>query len=92
MRNEALSWACRYDYDDCVADSLRLFEQWMAQPESEVLPTDLKKTVTCVAVRKIGEPAWEFAKSQLQMAILQSEKLDLLAGMACSTNATLLST
>lgn len=92
MRNEAIRWACRYDHEECIGNSLKMFQQWMAEPDSQIVPPNLKRTVTCVAVQNIGESAWEFAKSQLEKATQQQEKLDLLAGMTCSTNTTLLST
>lgn len=92
MRHEALRWACRYDHEDCLMNSVKMFQEWMANPDSKIVPTNLKRIVTCAAVRQLDEPAWEFAKTQVDKSTLQSEKLDLLAGMACSTNPTLLST
>ena len=57
-----------------------------------IIPTHLKRTVTCTVIRgQLGDTAWEFALSQFYRSNSYGEKIDLLYGMTCSTNSTLLS-
>ena len=92
LRPEAVKWACHWEHDDCVNNSLILFKQWMTTPDADLVPADLKRAVTCTAIRRTGYDEWQFAWTKFQESNIHTEKIDLLTGMACSTNTTLLST
>lgn len=48
--------------------------------------------MACTAIRELGPEAWESAKNRaIVLDIHDREKSDLLAGMACSTDPSLLS-
>lgn len=92
LRVEAVKWACYWNHNDCLNKSIALYKKWMTQPDTKIVPADLKRTITCTAVRNLGVPEWQFAWTKFQESNIHTEKSDLLSGMGCSTNATLLIT
>ena len=93
LRSEAVKWACNWKMEDCVNNSLVAYQNWMARPNDVgVVPADLKRTITCTAVHHLNLPEWEFAWTKFQESNIHTEKSDLLMGMSCSRNLSLLST
>lgn len=92
LRSEAVKWTCQWNQPDCLNNSLTIYKTWMKQPNDSIVPADLKRVITCTAVRNIGFSAWEFAWAKFQQSNIHTEKSDLLSGMGCSTNTSLLST
>ena len=92
LLSESTKWACHWDQKDCVSNALVVYREWMTRPnEPEVVPADLKRVITCTAVRHLNWPEWQFAWTKFQESNIQTEKSDLLNGMACTTNTSLLS-
>jgi aminopeptidase N len=94
LLSEATKWACRWDQKDCVEMALVVYREWMARPNDPevIVPADLKRVITCTAVRHLNWTEWQFAWTKFQESNIQTEKSDLLNGMACTTNTSLLST
>jgi aminopeptidase N len=74
--------------------ALVVYREWMARPNDPevIVPADLKRVITCTAVRHLNWTEWQFAWTKFQESNIQTEKSDLLNGMACTTNTSLLST
>lgn len=94
LLSEATKWACHWNQTDCVENALSVYRDWMAQSNDSavIIPADLKRVITCTAIRHLNLPEWEFAWKKFQQSNIHSEKGDLLAGMACTTNTSLIST
>lgn len=92
--SEATKWACQWNQTDCVEYALSVYRNWMAQlnDSAVIVPADLKRVITCTAIRHLNLSEWQFAWKKFQESNIHSEKDDLLAGMACTTNTSLLST
>ncbi|XP_046554047.1 aminopeptidase N-like [Haliotis rubra] len=82
--SQMASLACRHELPGCVQFAQEQFEQWMGNPENNLIHPDLQSTVYCTAVRHGGHGEWEFAYTQLQAAESSSEKSRLRGALACS--------
>lgn len=91
-RVKVLKWACRLDHQDCVAQSVNLFKQWMMNPKSKsIISPNLKDVVYCTAIAAGGKKEWEFAWSQYLASNVGSEKSKLLTALGCSKKIWILS-
>ncbi|XP_064115925.1 aminopeptidase N-like [Macrobrachium nipponense] len=90
-RQQALSWACMLEYQDCLNKSVELYHTWMAHPEnSSVVSPNLKSMVYCRGIQEGGEKEWLFAWQQYAHSNVGSEKEQLLSAMGCTRNQHLL--
>ncbi|XP_071539736.1 aminopeptidase N-like isoform X8 [Panulirus ornatus] len=91
-RVEALSWACNLDYQDCVHNSVSLFQQWMDNPANRsIISPNLMTTVCCTAIAAGGEEEWNFAWNQYLTSNVGAEKNKLLVALGCSREIWILS-
>ncbi|XP_069952146.1 aminopeptidase N [Cherax quadricarinatus] len=88
----ALSNACHLDYEDCVQNSVSLFQQWMQNPSnSSIVSPNLKRTVYCTAIAAGGEEEWNFGWNQYLASNVGSEKSTLLYALGCTKEIWILS-
>ncbi|KAK7075491.1 hypothetical protein SK128_020460 [Halocaridina rubra] len=81
----ALTWTCELGYEDCIANSVALYHQWMANPtNTSIISPNLKSTVYCTAIADGGEVEWDFAWNQYLSSNVASERVVLLNAMGCS--------
>ncbi|XP_063609327.1 LOW QUALITY PROTEIN: aminopeptidase N-like [Penaeus indicus] len=91
-RKIAVNWACKLGHKDCLDKALTLYRQWMANPDNtSLISPNLKWTVYCRAIDEGGEAEWDFAWDQYLRTNVASEKTLLLAAMACTREAWILS-
>ncbi|XP_037798461.1 aminopeptidase N-like [Penaeus monodon] len=91
-RKIAVNWACKLGHKDCLGKALTLYKQWMANPDNtSLISPNLKWTVYCRAIEEGGEAEWDFAWDQYLRTNVASEKTLLLAAMACTKEAWILS-
>lgn len=84
-RVKALRWACRLQLQDCVDNSVKLFNQWMQNPSNEsIVSPNLRSTVYCTAVAAGDIQQWQFAWNQYLTSNVGSEKATLLTALGCT--------
>ncbi|XP_069173006.1 LOW QUALITY PROTEIN: uncharacterized protein [Procambarus clarkii] len=88
----ALSGACSLEYQDCVDNSVSLFQEWMLNPSNNsIVSANLKGTVYCTAIAAGGEEEWNFAWGQYLASNLGSDKATLLSALGCTKQIWILS-
>nr|XP_045584294.1 uncharacterized protein LOC123746672 [Procambarus clarkii] len=88
----ALSGACSLEYQDCVDNSVSLFQEWMLNPtNNSIVSANLKGTVYCTAIAAGGEEEWNFAWGQYLASNLGSDKATLLSALGCTKQIWILS-
>ncbi|XP_069952147.1 aminopeptidase N [Cherax quadricarinatus] len=88
----ALSNACHLDYQDCVQNSVSLFQKWMQNPNNNsIVSPNLKSTVYCTAIAAGGEEEWNFGWDQYLASNVGSEKTTLLYALGCTKELWILS-
>ncbi|XP_037773440.1 aminopeptidase N-like [Penaeus monodon] len=91
-RKIAVNWACKLGHKDCLGKALTLYRQWMGNADNtSLISPNLKWTVYCRAIEEGGEAEWDFAWDQYLRTNVASEKTLLLAAMACTKEAWILS-
>ncbi|XP_037798468.1 aminopeptidase N-like [Penaeus monodon] len=91
-RKIAVNWACKLGHKDCLGKALTLYRQWMGNADNtSLISPNLKWTVYCRAIEEGGEAEWDFAWDQYLRTNVASEKNLLLAAMACTKEAWILS-
>ncbi|XP_063887378.1 aminopeptidase N-like isoform X1 [Scylla paramamosain] len=91
-RVKILSWACKLGHEDCVTQSVSLFNQWMMNPMNKsIISPNLKYVVYCTAIAAGKDKEWEFAWNQYLNSNVGSEKSRLLSALGCSRELWILS-
>ncbi|XP_063887388.1 aminopeptidase N-like [Scylla paramamosain] len=91
-RVKILSWACKLGHEDCVNQSVGLFNQWMMNPlNKSIISPNLKDVVYCTAIAAGKDKEWEFAWNQYLNSNVGSEKSRLLSALGCSRELWILS-
>ncbi|KAK8734043.1 hypothetical protein OTU49_017450, partial [Cherax quadricarinatus] len=88
----ALAWACNLEYQDCVNNSVSLYQKWMQNPtDHSIVSPNLKSTVYCTAIAAGGEKEWNFGWNQYLASNVGSEKSLLLYALGCTKKVWILS-
>ncbi|KAK3108903.1 hypothetical protein FSP39_018341 [Pinctada imbricata] len=82
--------ACNYDIEGCMSESVRLYKQWMDNPDTGRVDPDLKSTVYCTGIAEGNEEEWDFAYAQYKTTDVAAEKNTLLHALACTQETWLL--
>ncbi|XP_043083976.1 aminopeptidase N-like [Puntigrus tetrazona] len=86
----ALRVACSTGLEACTTHVKTWFQQWMNNPDVNLIKANLRSTVYCSAIAAGGEKEWNFAWEQFEKASVASEKDKLRSAMACATEPWLL--
>ncbi|XP_052090870.1 uncharacterized protein LOC127727793 [Mytilus californianus] len=79
--------ACSYGEESCVSKAKTLFNQWMKNPENNVINPNIKGTVYCTGVADGGIEEWNFVHNQYKIAPVVSEKSLLQSALSCTKEA-----
>ncbi|XP_013114371.1 aminopeptidase N [Stomoxys calcitrans] len=95
LKNLVTDWACRLELYDCTNSAIKYFEQWkMAEhpDEENPIPTDLRTTVYCTAIKYGDADDWKFLwRRYKKNPAKEVEMATVIAALGCSLNKTLLS-
>lgn len=92
-RQEATSFACRWDVAHCLSEASRLFLQWMENPTDVIgLDPNLRQTAYCHGIQEGGGDEWNFAWGEAVKMENEwpAEYQRLLQAMACATEPWIL--
>ncbi|XP_073818645.1 suppressor of ER stress-induced death [Musca autumnalis] len=93
-RAEILNMACHLGHRQCIAESVRHFQNWMQVPNPDVnnpISADLRSIVYCTAIAFGTEGEWDFAFERFQKSSVSTEKEILLSSLGCSREPWIIS-
>ncbi|KAK2918320.1 aminopeptidase Ey [Channa argus] len=88
----AIRMACSTGEAECQTLTTTQFQQWMDNPQHNLIHPNLRSAVYCSAIAAGAEEQWEFAWSQFKNATVASEASKLMSALACTSNTTQLET
>nr|VZI22113.1 unnamed protein product [Spirometra erinaceieuropaei] len=83
-RQTIVTMACEAEHEDCVTKSRTLFEEFMQNPKTDVIPTSLSRTVYCTAIRWGGAKEWEFLHKLRKQVLHEDEKYRIIEALGCT--------
>ncbi|KAL7063805.1 hypothetical protein AAHC03_05522 [Spirometra sp. Aus1] len=83
-RQTIVTMACEAEHEDCVKKSRTLFEEFMQNPKTDVIPTSLSRTVYCTAIRWGGAKEWEFLHKLRKQVLHEDEKYRIIEALGCT--------
>ncbi|XP_072421563.1 alanyl (membrane) aminopeptidase b, tandem duplicate 1 [Chiloscyllium punctatum] len=86
----AVRVACGYGLQDCETMAKTFYSQWMANPNDNPIPVNLKTSIYCSAIASGNEAEWNFAWKMFQNAKIATEADKLRSAMACTKHTWLL--
>lgn len=87
-RVNIISWACKYGHEACISKSKEHFNNF--RKNGVKVPKDQRAVVYCNAVRSGGADEFNFLYDRFKTEDISAEILNLLAGMSCTKNQTLI--
>lgn len=91
LESELAFLTCFYGYQPCIDKAMEMFNEVIDNTNgAEDLPSHLRYTVFCAAVKNGGERNWKFLWDRLQEAEDLSERGDIIKALSCSRSAELL--
>ena len=90
LQPSVLSSACRYGYQECVEQARNAYRRWSSNPSLNEIPATLRSTVYCTVVREGSRVEFNFLWDRLQQESVASETLNLLNGLACIQDPSLI--
>ncbi|KAL1414579.1 hypothetical protein MTO96_007364 [Rhipicephalus appendiculatus] len=91
LESELAFLTCYYGYQPCIDKALKMFREVKESTTAgDDLPTHLRYTVFCEAVKTGGEKNWKFLWDRLQESDDPSERSDIIKALSCSRSAQLL--
>ena len=90
LRANVVQLACKMDVSHCIAKSKQYFSEWMNNVNNNKIPTTLKSTAYCYAIKYGGQEEFNFLFDQLKQNNKANVKSDLLVGLACAKEMPLI--
>lgn len=91
LESELAFLTCYYGYQPCIDKALEMFHEVKESTAAgDDLPSHLRYTVFCEAVKTGGEKNWKFLWDRLQESDDPSERADIIKALSCSRSAQLL--
>ncbi|XP_071520248.1 aminopeptidase N-like [Panulirus ornatus] len=89
-RRQAVFWACELGNQDCVNNSVTLYQQWMQNGAHDSIDPNLEDTVYCTAIAAGGQKEWDFAWNRF-LDSNHTRKAGLLTALGCTKEPQILS-
>ncbi|XP_073693463.1 aminopeptidase N-like [Garra rufa] len=86
----AISMACKTGVKECSALTIMWYRQWMKNPDSNLIPPNLKVTVYCNAIAAGGVEEWDFGWQMFKNTTIAAEAEKLIYGLSCTKEPWLL--
>ncbi len=90
LQPSVLSAACRYGHRECVEEARRSYRRWLSNPALNQIPATLRSTVYCTIIREGSQIEFNFLWERLKQENVASETLNLLNGLACTQDPSLI--
>jgi hypothetical protein len=90
LQPSVLSSACRYGHRECVEEARKSYRRWLSNPALNQIPATLRSTVYCTVIREGSQSEFNFLWDRLKQENVASETLNLLNGLACTQDPSLI--
>jgi len=90
LQPSIVSAACHYRHPQCIERARSAYRRWNLNPTVNQIPPDLRSIVYCTVVREGSRSEFNFLWSRLQRESVASETLNLLEGLACTEDPSLI--
>lgn len=90
LQPSIVSAACHYGHSECIEAARSAYRRWNLNPSLNPIPADLRSIVYCTVVREGSQSEFNFLWARLQTEPIASETLNLLAGLACTEDPSLI--
>ena len=90
LRPSIVSAACHYGHPECIEAARSAYRRWNLNPTLNQIPADLRSIVYCTIVREGSRSEFNFLWSRLQTELIASETLNLLEGLSCTEDPSLI--
>jgi aminopeptidase N len=90
LQPSIVSAACHYGHPDCIEAARSAYRRWTLNPTLNQIPADLRSIVYCTVVREGSRTEFNFLWARLQKELIASETLNLLEGLACTKDPSLI--
>ncbi|CAF1127592.1 unnamed protein product [Rotaria sordida] len=90
LQPRIVSAACHYDHPECIETARSAYRHWNVNPTLNQIPANLRSIVYCTVVRKGSRAEFNFLWTRLQTELIASETLNLLKGLACTEDLSLI--
>ncbi|XP_071788053.1 aminopeptidase N-like [Asterias amurensis] len=89
-RIDVTSMACFYGNSHCVSKATEMFEDFVNNPTSNLIPLNQRSVVYCSGIRFGGQSEWDFAWNMMQTTNDRRERSRWVSALTCSRDASLL--
>ncbi|CAF4239646.1 unnamed protein product [Rotaria sp. Silwood2] len=90
LQPSIVSAACHYGDPECIEVARNAYRRWNLNPTLNQIPANLRSIVYCTVVREGSRSEFNFLWACLQTESIASETLNLLAGLACTRDPSLI--
>ena len=90
LQPSIVSAACHYGHPECIEAARSAYRRWALNPTLNQIPADLRSIVYCTVVREGSRSEFNFLWARLQKESVASETLNLLEGLACTEDPSLI--
>ncbi|CAF3554685.1 unnamed protein product [Rotaria sordida] len=90
LQPSILSAACHYDHPECIEAARSAYRRWNLNPTLNQIPANLRSIVYCTVVREGSRSEFNFLWARLQIESIASETWNLLEGLACTKDPSLI--
>jgi len=82
--------ACTYGVPACISEATDYFTNWMNQPDSYNIPSDIRSVVYCMGIKHGNGTHWQFLWEKYLASTDESKQLQMIAALACTLDQNLL--
>jgi aminopeptidase N len=90
LQPNIVSAACHYGHPECIEAARSAYRRWNLNPTLNQIPADLRSIVYCTVVREGSRTEFNFLWARLQTELIASETWNLLQGLACTEDPSLI--
>jgi aminopeptidase N len=90
LQPNIISATCYYGYPACIEAARSAYRRWNLNPSLNQIPADLRSIVYCTVVREGSRSEFSFLWTSLQTESITSETLNLLEGLSCTKDRSLI--
>ncbi|CAF1270409.1 unnamed protein product, partial [Rotaria sp. Silwood1] len=90
LQPKIVSAACRYGHQGCIEAARSAYRRWNLNPTLNQIPANLRSTVYCTVVHEGSQTEFNFLWARLQVESVASEIFNLLKGLSCTQDPSLI--
>jgi len=88
IRKNIIDFACLQGVKDCIEKSIKFFDEWVYTESMERIPSGMRSSVLCTAVKHGPEMNYKFLKLRFDQITDTQIRQDILFGLTCGKELT----